>query len=339
MANTFTEFDDFNFDFMNRRLSNEGSSMVKMRDISPEKVNGNLFDSISSFPGDLINPKPIVVPVKVKRKRRAPKVPWRKPLGMPKRPLSAYNLFFQSERERIIDSRNSGANNNNGGKTSCGIGFANLAKNVASKWKTLDSETKAVFQAQAGLEKERYKKEIEIWKANELKVKNAVQQVVVKNNVPKGINPLNIPSTTVLRPSSSLLIEPLHIPSILQEPSMQRRVTFSGPIGMNNTNVMMNNNNNITNNNNIDTVFEGFQKVQPTTFPLRCQSDSFFEVRNNSINSLSCDAQQQQQRNNNSISKSKRISPNIFRFMQELFTDLDDDEVRFITGLNHATTG
>ena len=28
---------------------------------------------------------------------------WRKPRGMPKRPMSSYNLFFQLERERLVN--------------------------------------------------------------------------------------------------------------------------------------------------------------------------------------------------------------------------------------------
>lgn len=104
---------------------------------------------------------------KVKRKRRSPKVPWRKPEGMPKRPLSAYNLFFQCERERLLNIAQ-GRHDANDGKqnkrTKSGIGFAGLAQQIASKWKSVDVQTKSYFQARASEEKERYKKEIEAWK-------------------------------------------------------------------------------------------------------------------------------------------------------------------------------
>ena len=44
------------------------------------------------------------------------------------------------------------------------MGFAGLAKTIAAKWGSLDATEKIFFQNQAHLEKERYKKEIEIWK-------------------------------------------------------------------------------------------------------------------------------------------------------------------------------
>lgn len=54
---------------------------------------------------------------------------WRKPPDKPKRPLSAYNLFFADVRRKLLEQRRG-----NGAPTH-GIGFSNLAKTVAKQWK------------------------------------------------------------------------------------------------------------------------------------------------------------------------------------------------------------
>lgn len=139
--------------------------------------------------------KPVIVQDKVKRKRRPPKVPWKKPPDMPKRPLSAYNLFFAHERERLIAEAAAGMNDAPRGSVasalnddsdrerdstpkarrihakSSGIGFANLAKTIGNNWRSLEPGTRAIFERQAVGEKERYTKEISRWRAKQPKGK------------------------------------------------------------------------------------------------------------------------------------------------------------------------
>jgi len=123
----------------------------------------------------------------VKRKRRSPEKPWKKPADMPKRPLSAYNLFFRDERERLLNAGSGGdkkpaagsadsAKMIKGGKRSkktSGIGFANLAKTIAAKWKELDSEVKAPYEKVAAQEKKVYDEAVAEWRIKQKAKKKA----------------------------------------------------------------------------------------------------------------------------------------------------------------------
>jgi hypothetical protein len=84
----------------------------------------------------------------------------------PKRPLSAYNLFFRYEREQILQkaSQPSYKPRRSHGK----IGFADLARAVAESWKNLEPISKAKFEAKAAEEKVRYERELDLW--NEARV-------------------------------------------------------------------------------------------------------------------------------------------------------------------------
>ena len=79
-----------------------------------------------------------------------PKRRWKKPKDKPKRPLSAYNLFFQYERNMIVTGDVTGYKNaakqdsttsayEKNGKSDVKphgkIGFHSLTKRVASRWK------------------------------------------------------------------------------------------------------------------------------------------------------------------------------------------------------------
>ena len=101
----------------------------------------------------------------------AKKRSWKKPADKPKRPLSAYNLFFKAERARLISGGTS-ANNDDSNpgdakrkhrKTHGKIGFAALAQNIAGKWKTLSAKDRRPFEQKAAVEKARYRKELEAW--------------------------------------------------------------------------------------------------------------------------------------------------------------------------------
>ena len=107
-----------------------------------------------------------------KRKRKS----WKKPKDKPKRPLSAYNLFFQAERAVMLgDAVNITAQGSSKRpnqlpkkrvhrKSHGKIGFAEMARVIGGKWKTLPDEAKSKYEAQAEREKKRYEVELEAWK-------------------------------------------------------------------------------------------------------------------------------------------------------------------------------
>eukprot|EP00980_Cylindrotheca_fusiformis_P011434 scaffold2649_cov137-Cylindrotheca_fusiformis.AAC.9 len=122
-------------------------------------------------------------------KKRRPRKKWKKPKDKPNRPLSAYNLFFQQERAAMVGENNKNSadadnaaaaaaeeenqNESDEGekskrrvhrKTHGKIGFAEMARSIGAKWKVLPDEDKEVFEKQAAKEKERYAKDLALWK-------------------------------------------------------------------------------------------------------------------------------------------------------------------------------
>jgi len=103
---------------------------------------------------------------------------WAKPDGHPSRPLSAYNLFFQLARERLIagsddwtiserdvagikrESKTDKPKRKHR-KTHGKIGFKDLAKMIAVRWKELEPKTRTLFQRRAEIEKMIYTRQVE----------------------------------------------------------------------------------------------------------------------------------------------------------------------------------
>ena len=96
----------------------------------------------------------------------------KKEKNKPKRPLSAYNIFFKEERTRILEELPEGdpkpdANNADGptrkrkkrphGK----IGFESLAKAIGQRWQDLSSDQVEIYKKKAEQDMRRYKREME----------------------------------------------------------------------------------------------------------------------------------------------------------------------------------
>ena len=76
----------------------------------------------------------------------------------PKRSLSAYNLFFKHERQKLLDERSAvaaaaAAGKNGTSKPTAGVGFAELAQTIGAKWKKISAEDKAHFEGLAAKDK------------------------------------------------------------------------------------------------------------------------------------------------------------------------------------------
>lgn len=80
----------------------------------------------------------------------------------PKRLLTAYNFFFQAERGRLLDSlpsKNESKSRRSHGK----IGFADLARTISKRWKSLDKDGRGVYDELADQDKIRYEREMKAW--------------------------------------------------------------------------------------------------------------------------------------------------------------------------------
>jgi hypothetical protein len=88
----------------------------------------------------------------------------------PKRPLSAYNIFFKEERQRILETipdRNPTEVLTDGGKAGKRkphgkIDFQSLAKLIGKRWQSLAADEVNIYKEKAGGDMMRYRQEMEV---------------------------------------------------------------------------------------------------------------------------------------------------------------------------------
>ena len=109
-------------------------------------------------------------------------VQFKKQKDKPKRPLSAYNIFFKHTRSRIVEGFSeegtveetiqsiegivaNSTETRRHRKTHGQISFGDLARRIADKWKTIGKNQKTLFDHYASLDMKRYRRDVAIWKA------------------------------------------------------------------------------------------------------------------------------------------------------------------------------
>lgn len=121
--------------------------------------------------------------------KRARRPKREKDKNKPKRPLSAYNLFFKDERAKMLAAlgidrksedtvskvdreeekgseykRRKTENHNETDIKPSGVGFAPMAKQIGKKWKEIDEETLEKYKELAAKDMERYREEMEVYR-------------------------------------------------------------------------------------------------------------------------------------------------------------------------------
>lgn len=95
------------------------------------------------------------------------------PLPRPKRPLSAYNMYFRDQREFLLKTITvHGYKGRGHGK----IGFKDLGKTIAASWKNIDPQEKEVYEKLALQERKNYLNRVEEWKETQLKNGHSIKR-------------------------------------------------------------------------------------------------------------------------------------------------------------------
>jgi hypothetical protein len=165
-----------------KKISSKNDEVKKDESSSEEEAGEPQESTNADAKGDA-SAKPEV------KKRRARKK-WKKPRDKPNRPLSAYNLFFQKERASMLgeDAKEHEAEKGQKRvhrKTHGKIGFAEMARIIGAKWKTLNDEEKKEFTEVAAKEKKRYADELAVWKEEQKQKEQAAKKNAKGSRGPK----------------------------------------------------------------------------------------------------------------------------------------------------------
>mmetsp|Transcript_12435 Transcript_12435/g.16345 ORF Transcript_12435/g.16345 Transcript_12435/m.16345 type:complete len:233 (+) Transcript_12435:75-773(+) len=130
----------------------------------------------------------------------------------PKKNLSGYNIYFQTQRKRILEGRGNvrvpvspqevrdtlmeyrARGKRVHCKTHGVIGFRQLATTVADRWKNLDRESQWVLKQQAKIEKHEYLQKAKAWKIRVKEQKKLVEDQYKPVSSIEPLQPISVPN-------------------------------------------------------------------------------------------------------------------------------------------------
>ena len=98
----------------------------------------------------------------------------------PRRPLSAYNLFFQERRTRVQETSLR--------ETAKRVSFADIARIVATEWKKTSKSEKAYYEQIAAKEKLRFALEVVQWKNREAELASGSMNETITKSASRSNN-------------------------------------------------------------------------------------------------------------------------------------------------------
>ena len=130
------------------------------RIIIESPTNGSSIPSEATTKDNIVTPSQpnrTVIAIKKKRKRRA-KQKNSDSCSPPKRPLSAYNLYFREERKRCLNEGGDSQHDSKDSKKK--YNFEELGKLIGKGWRALPAKEKRELEIRAEADRERYRKEM-----------------------------------------------------------------------------------------------------------------------------------------------------------------------------------
>lgn len=140
----------------------------------------------------------------------------------PKRPRTAYNLFFRDERQRlltVLPVRAAGKPKKSHGK----IGFEDMGRAIGSRWRNLDKAEKDHYKALAEADKARYQVEMRAYKAME--TKKHTERLKLSSPSSGAVDRVSTMSDSALMP----LLQPTPTPNRIQHGMMGFASLFFPP--------------------------------------------------------------------------------------------------------------